>query len=121
MATLEWEKRLWEIIDDLNDMEADKEDLPICGATDVEMALDFIRDDWAAEHDDKYTPTEAELENIRDTCEKNLEKLMKMEEKHNDLVQEYEDLTGTTPHYSFMTNRYSRSWHEHRQSEDGEA
>lgn len=119
MTNLEWNKRLREIIDDLNGMEADKEDLPICGATDVEMALDFIRDGCAEEHDGEYNITDAELEKIQETCEKNLKKIMEMEGKKNDLFREYEDLTGITPHYSFATNRYVRSLYcEHRQPEE---
>ena len=104
MTTLEKVQRLNAIIDELNALEAEKEDLPLFGATDEEMALDFLRD--------CDVPTIPDFDTIRKTCAQNLQWLTSADEKHRELCAEYQALTDASPYYHDATNRYSRSFRE---------
>lgn len=104
MTTLEKVQRLNAIIDELNALEAEKEDLPLFGATDEEMALDFLRDSDA--------PTIPDPDTLRNTCAQNLQWLTSADEKRSELFAEYQALTDAAPDYHDATNRYARSFRE---------
>lgn len=107
MTAYERQRRLNEIVDELNDLQSDTEDLPLFGATDVDMALDFLRDTV----DGFQEPSDAELDSIRSTCDKNLKWLDDKENKRIDLFAEYRALSdGASPFYHEATNRYRINW-----------
>ena len=101
--TIDDNDKLNNIIDALNELEAEKEDLELCGATTVDMALDFMQDE-----EDYQEPTAEELEKIRITCDYNADQLNRIEEKQNDLRLEYFLLTDVYPFRNDATMRYQR-------------
>lgn len=109
MDKREWDKRLDEIIDELNALELDRDDLEGDGAFSLEMALDYRAD---SQYEDCVEPTPDEIEKIKVECERNVKKVVRIDEAKQRLFEEYDELTGTTPHLYDVTNTYARSWHE---------
>ena len=113
MTYEERQNRLNAIIDEMNALYREQEDgVEGVGATDLDIALDWMRDSFDGDYDDYVEPTIEEKEVIKAECARNLEKYTELEDKINALIDEYYDLTGCGPHYSSVTNTVSRSWNE---------
>lgn len=108
MTGIEINEKLDSIIDELNDMEAEEEDLELSGAVSVEMALDFLRDDYEGEGE--FSPSEEEIAKIVEIVDKNVKKLNENEARRIDLKTEYFEIANAYPHYYDFPRRYSRNW-----------
>lgn len=114
MDQKEWNKRLDEIIDELNSLELERDNLEGDGAFSLEMALDYRADSWDGDYDSYVPPTSEEIEKIKAECEHNAEKVVAIDDAKQRLFEEYFELTRTTPHLYEVSGTYARSWHEKR-------
>lgn len=121
MKAKEREERLNTIIDELNQLNNERENLEGLGAIDLDMALDYRADSWDGDFNDYVPPTPEEIESIKAECERNKAKVFEIDDKIDALKSEYLALTdGFLPHYYDVTNTYARSWDEKRMFDDEE-
>lgn len=106
--------RLNKIIEELNSLTHEADNLEGYGATTLEMALDYRADmsAWGDDEPPELTPDEKAA--LIAECDRNAAKLNAIDERRLDLIDEYYEMTGTTPHYYELSGTYARSWHEQR-------
>lgn len=105
------QKRLNEIISELNDLVYESEELEGFGAIELDIALDYRADAWEGEGDCPE-PTPEELAEIEAQCDRNYAKISRIEHEQEKLLDEYVAPTGVYPHLYTMSGTYARSWHE---------
>ena len=61
--------------------------------------------------DEGLTPfTPEELDAVRKKCDENCDKVTAIEKAMDDLCEEYRSITGKSPHYNSLTDRFSVNW-----------
>lgn len=103
--------RLDAIIDQLNELEAEKESLDMYQASDLEMALDFLEDSGYPNDDEpvdvENLPPE-EIERIRQICDYNADTLNRIDAQQETLLEEFEDMAYIRPRLNWASSRWYR-------------
>lgn len=103
MTRDEWNKRLDEIVDRINEIKAEIED---AGDTFIELVIDVREDNNLP----PFTPEE--LEATKKQCDKAAEIVQALETEERELIDEYYILAGCTPHNYDLTETVARNWHD---------
>lgn len=103
MTRDEWDKRLDEIVDRINEIKNEIED---AGETFIELVID-VRED-----NDLPPFTLEELEAAKKQCNKAAEIDQALEAEERELIDEYYILAGRAPHYYDLTGTVARNWHD---------
>lgn len=103
MTWYEWNKRLDEIVDRINEIRTEIDD---AGETFIELVID--------EREDNDLPpfTPDELEAAKKECDKAAEIVQALEREEIELHEEYYDLAGCSPHYYEVSGTVARNWHD---------
>ena len=108
---MDTQTRLDAIIEQLNELEAEKESLDMYQASDLEMALDFLEDSGYPDDDEpvdvESLPPE-EVERIRQICDYNADALNRIDAQQEKLLEEYEDIAYIRPHHNWASDRWQR-------------
>ena len=102
-------RRLDEIIDQLNALEREHDDL---GPISLDMALDYRADEWEGAYEDYPEPTPEEIEAMRVDAERNESRLEEIESQRVALIDEYVTATGLAPHLYSVSGTWDRSTRE---------
>ena len=95
------EDRLNAIIDELNQCRADMEDV---GETFIDLVIDEREDEGLP----PFTPVE--LEEAKRKCDEAADAANALDNRMEELREEYFDMTGKYPHYCSGIDRYEHPW-----------